>query len=223
MSDVSKKLRILPGVRILTLGAPESLPELLDPLPENASLSTRASGKFDVVLFFVTDTKSLEKGLSKAIAALQDEAVFWIGYPKKSSGIKTDLSRDDGWKPVFEAGFGPVTQVAIDETWSALRFKVESTIERKSGSVVSPMGIKKAPAPAAKKKAIVPPDDFVNALDANEAAGATWQTLAPSHIKEYVTWIEDAKKPETRVRRIEQAVTMLADGVRDRNAKYAGR
>lgn len=222
MSDISKKLRILPGVRILALGAPESLSDLLDPLPEKASLSVRAGGKFDVVLFFVSDSKSLEKNLPRAIASLEDDAVFWICYPKKSSGITTDLSRDDGWQPVFAAGFGPVTQVAIDETWSALRFKVESTVERKSGSVVSPNGIKMSPV-AKKKKEIVPPDDFVNALDANEAAGATWQALAPSHIKEYVTWIEGAKKPETRARRIEQAVTMLADGVRDRNGKYATR
>ena len=82
------------------------------------------------------------------------------------------------------------------------------------------MSMKKAPG---EKKKIVPPDDFVNALEASEAATATWQTLAPTHVKEYVTWIEEAKKPETRVRRIEQAITMLADGVRDRNAKYASR
>lgn len=222
MSDLSKKLRITEGVRVLVLGAPESFPGLLEPLPNKASLSVRGTGKFDVVFFFATDSKSLEKGLSRAVAALDDGAVFWICYPKKSSGIKTDLSRDEGWKSVFDAGFGPVTQVAIDETWSGLRFKVEATIARKSGSVVAPGSMAKK-APAGPKKAIVPPDDFVEALDGNEAAGATWQTLAPSHVKEYVTWIEEAKKPETRQRRIEQAITMLAEGVRDRNAKYAGR
>lgn len=222
MSDLSKKLRITEGVRVLLLGAPESFPEQLEPLPSGASLSMRASGKFDVVLNFATDSKSLEKGLSRATTALAEGAVFWICYPKKSSGIKTDLSRDEGWKCLFDAGFGPVTQVAIDETWSAVRFKVEATVARKSGSVVAPGSMGKK-ASAGPKKAILPPDDFVEALDGNEAAGATWQTLAPSHVKEYVTWIEEAKKPETRKRRIEQAITMLADGVRDRNAKYSGR
>lgn len=238
MSDLAKKLRILPGKRVLALGAPDSFSELLGELPEKASLSlsTRASGEFDVVMFFVTDSKSIEKGLSRATALLGAETVFWICYPKKTSGIKTDLSRDNGWNFVFAAGFGPVTQIAIDETWSALRFKVESTVERKSGSVVAPGAMngamhgamngamngamKKTTAP---KKAPKPADDFVQALDENEAASATWQTLAPSHIKEYLTWIEEAKKPETRTRRIAQAITMLADGVRDRNAKYSGR
>ncbi len=220
MSDLAKKLRILPGLRVLTLGAPASFAEQVAPLPEGTTLSSRAAGKFGVVLFFVTDSASLQKGLSKAIDALESDAVFWICYPKKSSGIKTDLTRDEGWKPVFDAGFGPVTQVAIDETWSGLRFKVESTVERKSGSVVAPGAMKKSAAP---QKKIVPPEDLVNALEANEVASATWQTLAPTHIKEYVTWIEEAKKPETRTRRIEQAIKMLTDGVRDRNAKYASR
>jgi hypothetical protein len=220
MSYLAKKLRITPGVRVLTLEAPASFALLLDPLPDKATLLVRANGTFDVVLFFVTDSHSLEKGLPRAITALDEGAVFWICYPKKSSGIKTDLTRDVGWKPVFDAGFGPVTQVALDETWSALRFKVESTVERKAGSVVAPGSAKKASAP---KKALVAPTDLVNALAKNDTASATWKTLAPSHIKEYVSWIEDAKKPETRARRIEQALTMLADGVRDRNAKYAGR
>jgi Bacteriocin-protection, YdeI or OmpD-Associated len=220
MSDLAKKLRIVPGGRIVSLGAPASFDVLLDPLPDGASLSVRASGTYDVVLFFVMDAQALEKGLPRAMAALDDGGVFWICYPKKSSGIKTDLTRDIGWKVVQDAGLGAVTQVAIDETWSALRFKPESVIERKPGSVVAPGAAKKAPAP---KKILVAPTDFLHAVAKNDAAGATWKTLAPSHLKEYVTWIEDAKKPETRVRRIEQAVTMLADGVRDRNAKYAGR
>jgi uncharacterized protein YdeI (YjbR/CyaY-like superfamily) len=80
--------------------------------------------------------------------------------------------------------------------------------------------MKKKPA---DKKAIVMPVDLADVLAKSDKAHATWKSLAPSHIKEYVTWIEDAKKPETRARRIQQAVMMLEDGVRDRNAKYAGR
>lgn len=220
MSDLAKKLRILAGNRVLTIGAPDSFADTLGDLPEKASLSTRASGVFEVVLFFATDSKSLEKGLSRTTSLVGAETVFWICYPKKTSGIKTDLTRDVGWNSVFQAGYGPVTQIAIDETWSALRFKLESTIERKAGSVVAPGAMKKTSTP---KKAPNPADDFVQALDENEAASATWQTLAPSHIKEYLTWIEEAKKPETRTRRITQAIGMLADGVRDRNTKYSGR
>jgi hypothetical protein len=213
MSNLSKKLRILPGTRVLTLDAPDSFASLLEPLPDKASLSTRSSGKFDVIILFANDSKALEKGLPRITAALGDEAVFWICYPKKSSGVKTDLTRDVGWKAVEEAGFGGVSQVAIDETWSALRFKQEARIDRKTGSVMAPGATSKAASP---KKEVVPPKDFLTALGANAAATATWKTLAPTHVKEYVTWIEDAKKPETRARRVEQAITMLAEGTRNR-------
>nr|MCU0682240.1 YdeI/OmpD-associated family protein [Polyangiaceae bacterium] len=58
------------------------------------------------------------------------------------------------------------------------------------------------------------------ALAKQPEANATWQQLAPSHVREYVGWLDEAKRPETRARRVEQALTMLANGVRDRNARY---
>jgi hypothetical protein len=48
---------------------------------------------------------------------------LWIAYPKKTPGMKTDLSRDVGWEDVERASLSAVTQVAVDETWSALRFR----------------------------------------------------------------------------------------------------
>ncbi|MBK9258249.1 MAG: YdeI/OmpD-associated family protein [Polyangiaceae bacterium] len=89
----------------------------------------------------------------------------------------------------------------------------------KQGSAIVPGAAKKA----APQKRVIPPADLVVALGTNDAATATWKTLAPSHIKEYVLWIEDAKRPETRARRVEQTITMLAAGVRNRNEKYAGK
>lgn len=65
------------------------------------------------------------------------------------------------------------------------------------------------------------PADLAGALGKNSAAEATWAVMAPSHRKEYVGWIGEAKKAETRARRIEQAVEMIAAGVKNRNAKYA--
>ena len=137
-SPLPKKLQIKPQSRVLLLGAPEGLSAALGPLPEGASLSSAARGRFDVVLLFVTMAKELEKGAPKAIGALEEGGVFWVCYPKKSSGVETDLNRDCEWKPVIDAGFGPVAQCAIDDSWSALRFKLESTVKRKEGSVVAP-------------------------------------------------------------------------------------
>ncbi|MDI3289700.1 YdeI/OmpD-associated family protein [Polyangium sp. 15x6] len=220
-SLLSKKLQIKPSTRVLVLGAPNGRAELLEPLPEGASVSRTARGSFDVVLFFVEKVKELEKGGSKAISAVRDGGVLWIAYPKKSSKVETDLTRDVGWNVIDEAGWGGVAQVAIDETWSALRFKPEATVARKANSAAAPGAMKKS-AGASKKAAHVPaPADLAAALAKSGAASITWDSLAPSHRKEYVGWIEEAKKPETRARRITSAVEMLAAGVKDRNAKYA--
>lgn len=234
-SALAKKLQIKPNHRVLLLGAPEGHAASLEPLPEGATIATAARGTFDVVHLFVRQARDLERSAPKAIAAVKEGGLLWISYPKKSSGVETDLTRDVGWKVVEDAGWGGVAQVAIDDTWSALRFKPEATVARKAGSVVAPGGVGRAAAmkEAAKKSAtskqagakaaIEAPADLAVALAKSEAASALWAAMAPSHRKEYVGWIEEAKRAETRARRVEKAIEMMATGVKDRNAKYAQR
>jgi uncharacterized protein YdeI (YjbR/CyaY-like superfamily) len=69
---------------------------------------------------------------------------------------------------------------------------------------------------------LVVPDELADALKRDKAAQATWKNLAPSHKREYVGWITDAKRADTRTRRIAQAIELLARGVRGRNAKHRG-
>lgn len=226
-STLAKKLQIKPSHRVLLLGAPDGHAASLEPLPEGATVATAARGTFDVVHLFVRQARDLEKSAPKAIAAVKEGGLLWISYPKKSSGVETDLTRDIGWKVVEDAGWGGVAQVAIDETWSALRFKPEATVARKEGSAAAP-GAKKGAATkqagaSSKKAAVAAPADLAEALAKSEAASALWGTMAPSHRKEYVGWIEEAKKAETRARRVEKAIEMMAAGVKDRNAKYAQR
>jgi hypothetical protein len=90
-------------------------------LPAGASRVTRSPA--DVVLLFARDSRALAREAPRAIAALAPEAALWIAYPKLSSGVKTDLTRDRGWEPLARAGFAVVSLVAIDATWSALRWK----------------------------------------------------------------------------------------------------
>jgi len=220
-SPLSKKLQIKPNARVLLISAPDDLAARLEPLPEGAAVTTSARGSFDVVLLFVKKAKDLEVGVPKVVKALREGGVFWASYPKKSSKVETDLTRDVGWNVVEEAGFGPVTQAAIDETWSALRFKPESEVKRKEGSVVAP-GARKSPMGGGAKKSapVSAPEDLAGALAKSEKARATWDSLAPSHRKEYVGWIEDAKRAETRAKRIDKAIEMMAAGIKDKNENY---
>jgi bacteriocin resistance YdeI/OmpD-like protein len=218
-NGLAKKLGIKAGHRVLALGAPDDVPA--PALPEGATWQTRGKGPFDVVLAFVENARALGTLGPRAVAALRPGGALWMAYPKTTSGVTTDLTRDVGWSSMTEAGWGAVSQVAIDTTWSALRFKPEAEVQRKPDSAAAPAARQAKAAPAARDKSApnVPPD-LAAALAKNAAAHATWQGLAPSHMREYVGWLDEAKRAETRARRLEQTLAMLAAGVRDRNAKY---
>ncbi|BAU43406.1 DUF3052 family protein [Leptolyngbya sp. O-77] len=72
---------------------------------------------------FVSSKADLKEHLAIAQQALKPGGLLWFAYPKKSSGVKTDITPDMGWDAVTQAGLKGVAQVAIDETWLALRFR----------------------------------------------------------------------------------------------------
>ena len=117
------KLRMQPGQRTLIMNAPLGYVEGLDPLPEGIELVEDPEGKYDFVHLFAMDSAELKRHGPVALESVTYDGVLWISYPKRSSKVKTDLSRDMGWDVVANAGLRPVTQVSIDETWSALRFR----------------------------------------------------------------------------------------------------
>jgi hypothetical protein len=97
------------------------------PAPSRADTKPPAGKHYDFVLVFVSTKADIDKLAGKALKSLKNDGLLWMAYPKKSSGIKTDITRDYGWQALNTAGFDAVSQVAIDEVWSALRFRKVST------------------------------------------------------------------------------------------------
>ncbi len=128
-----KKLLIKPGYRVLILNAPEGYVERISPLPEDAALAEEGSGPCDFVQLFCKDKASVDTLAPEAIAAVKPGGVLWLCYPKRGPKVQTDINRDTGWEAVVRAGWGPVMQIAIDDVWSALRFRPEADIRRTSG------------------------------------------------------------------------------------------
>jgi hypothetical protein len=129
-APLAKKLRILPGNSIRILRAPDGFLAALEPLPEGAYIAQR-DGPCDVTLAFARDSAQLAAVLDDAIAFTRAGGVLWFIYPKKSGALASDLGRDELAAQVSRAsGWGPVAAVAIDETWSGLRFKPEASIPR---------------------------------------------------------------------------------------------
>jgi hypothetical protein len=85
------------------------------------------------VQLFVNNAAELEDSLPGVLPLLEEDAVFWITYPKQSSKVKSDLNRDTLAAIVQESTpYRPVSNVAVDEKWSALRFRLKEKVKSKN-------------------------------------------------------------------------------------------
>lgn len=122
--SLTKKLLIKPDMRIGVLNAPEGYPAALGELPPGAEVvADPEPGSLDVLLLFVKSLAELAEQAPPALKLVKYDALAWIAYPKKSSKIKTDIDRDNGWAKMGEFGYAGVAMVALDETWSAMRYR----------------------------------------------------------------------------------------------------
>ncbi len=197
---LAKKLVIKPGNRVLILNPDALFIQTITQI-ESLSIETgQASGNFDAVILFANNIAELEKFVTIVTSVAKGNAILWIAYPKGSSGVKSDISRDRGWESVNAQGFIPVSQVSFNEIWSLLRFKQASEVKhitRGRGTAFAP------------RKELVIPADFLDALSSNHLLIA-FEKMAFTHRNEFVRWIEEAKKEETRINRIARAVSMIA-------------
>jgi hypothetical protein len=120
--SLSQKLAIRPGYRIAVVNPPKTVGELVSGLSSDANVSSEVEGAH-AVLLFVADSSELARFWPTVGTSMRADAVLWIAYPKRTSTVRTDLSRDHGWEPVVDAGLDTVSQVSLDDTWSALRFR----------------------------------------------------------------------------------------------------
>lgn len=126
MEGVIRKLRFRGQDRIAVVDAPDShfkrLKKKLSGVQVDSSIDQRFLYEFMVV--FVRNSTDIKKLSSVAIHNLADDGVLWFAYPKKSARkISSDVDRDHGWEPLEAKGFRRVSQVNVDDTWSALRFR----------------------------------------------------------------------------------------------------
>ena len=114
------KLGIKEGARAVFVGAPGDFDDTLGPLPDG--VRTMRTGTVDVAILFVTGFSELSRKFAQLRDRLEINGMLWVAWPKKSSGVKSDLDenlvRDFG----LEAGLVDVKVCAIDETWSGLKF-----------------------------------------------------------------------------------------------------
>lgn len=125
MSEILKKLRFTDQKEILLLNLPDAVRTYLEELPGGTELHEEIrKGPYRFIMLFALSHHDVQKNAGTVVDALQEDGILWICYPKKSSKkYRTELSRDNILNPFGAYGFEGVTQVAIDEDWSALRIR----------------------------------------------------------------------------------------------------
>lgn len=122
MSDLQKKLQLKPDQSMLVLNAPsEQLAHMKTALTA-VSLTTTTTTPQDAVFLFVQHSSDLTEYAATAEKMLKPDGLLWMAYPKKSSGLETDMNRDKGWETISERWQG-IRLIALDNSWSVLRFK----------------------------------------------------------------------------------------------------
>lgn len=131
VKSLAERLLLKPGQRLAVIGAPDGAGPLYRSLPAGATQVSDLVAGADVIHLWVPDRAALERRWPAVAAATGASTTLWISYPKKSGRITTDITRDAGWGPVLDAGFDPVSQFAVDDDWSALRFRHDPALRER--------------------------------------------------------------------------------------------
>lgn len=212
ISPLAKKLQIKPGKHWLLFNAPADYLTLLGPLPEGTTVSYEAKGSFDGVQLFVKNSLELIESLKVVMPILQPDSVFWVIYPKRSSGIKSDLEMMSSWDELGKYGYGGVAAAAVNETWTALRFKPK---EQTKTSDTCNDEIKQNEYSQwidVDNRIVRLPEEVKNVLEKNQQALTNYEKLSYSNRKEYVLWILTAKQEKTRGERLVKLIEKLEAG-----------
>jgi len=119
-SPLAKKMKLKSGLKAAVINAPENY---VDTLKHDTALSPTLNGKFDWVQIFVRTKAEMDALAPKATKALKPESILWISFPKGTSKIQTDLTRDKGWESLQKLDLKWVNLVSVNDTWSAFALR----------------------------------------------------------------------------------------------------
>ena len=123
-TPLAQKLGIKPGAIVVAIDPPENYRKLLEPIPSGVNFATRPVGKTKFVHAFVKERRALQAHLKSLRGKIADDAAVWVSWPKKSSGVATDITEDVIRAVALPLGFVDIKVCAVDETWSGLKLMI---------------------------------------------------------------------------------------------------
>ena len=119
-SPLAKKMKLKPDMKAAILNPPDGY---VSQLKHNSEIAQKLTGRFDWIQIFASDKKELNSLAPKAAKALKPDSILWISFPKGTSKIQTDLTRDKGWGILKELDLKFITLISVNETWSAFALR----------------------------------------------------------------------------------------------------
>jgi hypothetical protein len=131
------KLGIKPGAVVALVGAPPGFAGVLGELPAGVTVRRQARGPADVIVAFFVRRAEFERRLPGLTAALEPDGGLWVAWPKRASGMPTDMTEDVIREVALPTGLVDNKVCAVDDTWSGLRLVIRRELRpgRASGTV----------------------------------------------------------------------------------------
>ena len=208
-NSIADKLKIQPKSTLLTLNAPADFKKGLQGLPAGVKITDSAAA-YNQVHWFVLSKAQLEKEMSKVMKLIKPDVVVWVYYPKGTSKIQTDLTRDKGWDCLLAEGdkLTWISLISFNDTWSVFGFRAKNEADKKKESKPkAEREIFNWVNPQTKELRL--PDELAAALKKNKKEAAYFETLSFTNKKEYIEWIVTAKREETKAERISGTIERL--------------
>ncbi len=130
-TPLTKKLGIAPSMTVTAVGAPDDLREWLAPMPPDVQWVGGGKARLDLALMFVTRRAEVERRFLPLAGRVAPEGAIWIAWPKKASGLATDVTENALREIILPTGYVDTKVCAINEVWSGLKFVLRKELRPK--------------------------------------------------------------------------------------------
>lgn len=210
--NILEKLQLKEEKNLLIQGLPSSVEKQFAKLSYNKNLTPLLkTRKVDFALIFAINQLQLNNILKEVFSSLHTECKLWIAYPKPTSKIVSDLNRDASWEILSDNDYEAVRQVTLDHVWTAMRFTKLDQIPNKERSFTE-FKVSNIKVDDFEKRLIALPIELDKMFSHNEEAREFFTSLSIINQKEYLSWIQGAKKEETKQKRLEATLEKLMAG-----------
>lgn len=209
---IFKKLKIKKADILFVINEPPDFKKGLKILPKEVEI-VKSGNDYNQIHWFVLNKAQLEKEMSRILKLLKPGIIVWVYYPKGSSKIQTDLTRDKGWDCLMSESdkLTWISLISFDDTWSVFGFRAKTEEDKKKEAMPKPeREIFKWADP--KTKTVKLPEDFDSVLKKNKKELMFFNSLSFTNKKEYIEWIVTAKREQTKIDRINGSVERLGKG-----------